>query len=345
MAWSRRKGQGGYALLELTLAMLIASVLAAWGMQSLVNRIDDAEAQSAAVWMEAIYKAVVAYVRHHGTAIQSAAGPAVLSAQGFADWQRPTVQEFVHARFLSPGIPVATRLTGAARISVWRRGECPGDHCVVEALVHGERPLARSPGGSPDQAMIAQWLLAAQGNGAAVHADDPSRLRGAAFALSNVLPDGTVLPMGTVGMAVTAEHLPLWSYLRVRDPRDPDFQGGLSVQGDVLGGGDVALSGQLVIGAQGHDGEDCATDNAVVHEAEGGLLVCRLGRWRAASRGGGGGFAYNTLHGCAGADGVSTVNPLTGACSCPWYAVAVRFLDTGPRPYPEGRQYAYLCVG
>lgn len=325
--------------------MLIASLLAAWGVQALVNRLDDAEAQSAAVWMEAMHKALIAYVRQHGPVIQSATQPGALSAHGYADWRNPTVQEFVDAGLLSPGIPDATRLTGAATIKVWHRGECPGDGCAVEGLVYGDRPLLKEEGGPSDAASMAQWLLAAQGNGAAVHADDPDRLRGAAFALSNVLPDGTALPVGTVAMAVTAEQLALWSYLRVRDPRNPDFQGDLSVAGDVAGAGNASVAGQLVIGAQHRDGDECEPSNAVAHELDGGLIVCRGGRWRAATRGGGGGFAYNTLYGCATADGTPTVNPLTGGCSCPWYAIALRLLDTGPRPYPLGQQYAYLCVG
>ncbi len=338
-----QRRQHGYALLELTLAMLIASLLAAWGVQSLVNRLDDAEAQSAAVWMEALHKALIAYVRQHGPAMQEATGPDALVAQGFTDWRSPTVQEFINAGLLTSGIPEATRLTGAARLSVWQRGSCPGDDCVIEALVRGERPLVQRGGDVPDEARIAQWLLAAQGNGAAVHAADPGLMRGAAYAFSNVLPDGTELAVGTVGMAVTAEQLPLWSYLRVGDRRNPDFRGGLSVAGDVVGGRNGEFSGQLVIGADGMDGEDCDTENAVVHDPEGGLLVCRHGRWRVASRGGGGGYAYHADYGCAGPDGVPTVNPLTGDCSCPWYATSVRILDTGPES--EGRQYAYLCVG
>ena len=340
----REWGQQGSALLELAFALLIASLLAAWGAQALVNRLNDAQAQSAAVWMEAVHKAVIAYVRRHGPDIQEAAGVDALSEHGYADWRAPTVPEFVQAGLLSPGIPEASRLTGAARVNVWRRGACPGDGCIVEALVHGERPLRDDARDLPDEAMMAQWLLAAQGQGAAVHPGDPARIRGAAFASSSTLPNGTVLPVGTVGMAVTAEHQALWSYLRVRDPRDPDFQGPLSVAGDVRGEGDVALAGQLSIGARRNDGHACETEDAVVHEAEGGLLVCRHGRWRSAGRTGGG-YGYNMLHGCQTMDGLRTANPVTGTCSCPWYAVTVQISDSGPRPHPEGRQYGYLCVG
>lgn len=339
------RAQAGYALLELTLALLIAGLLAAWGAQTLMHRFNDAQAQSAAVWMQTIHKALMAYVQRHGAEIQEAAAISALSPYGFSDWRGPTVPELVQAGFLSAGTPLSHRLTGPARMSVWRKGNCPGDTCAVEALVHGERPMLHAPSGLPDEAMIAQWLLAAKGHGAAVHMSDPDRIRGAAFAFSNVLYDGTALPSGTVGMAVTGEHLARWSYLRVRDRRDPDFQGSLSVAGDMAGGGDASLAGQLVIGAHHADGTPCAPNGAVAHEHAGGLLVCRDYYWRSSSRTGGGGYGYNSLYGCETLDGVSTANPLTGSCGCPWYAAAVRILDTGPRPYPEGRQQAYLCVG
>lgn len=340
----RHVRQGGYVLLEITVAMLIASLLAVWGAQVLVNRYADAQAQSAAVWMDTVRQAVDAYIRHHGADIQAAAGSDALSALGFADWRAPTLSELIQAGLMSPGVPISNRLTGAARVSVWHRGDCPGASCTIEALVHGERPLIDDKSGQPDEAMIAQWLLASAGRGVAVHVRDPGRIQGTAFAFGTTLPDGTVLAVGTVGMAVTAGDSGEADYLRVRDARDPDFQGTLSVAGDVSTEGSATVSDVLVIGAQHRDGESCETEGAVSNEMAGGLLVCRNGLWRSSSRMGGG-YSYNTIHGCAFPDGRPTANPLTGECECPGYTVAIPIFDTGARPYPEGRQVAYLCVG
>lgn len=337
--------QRGYALVELTLVLLVACLLAVWGVQTLVHRLDDAEAQSAAVWMDAMRKSLAAYLLRYGSALQAADDPPDDAIPGYADWRHPTVRELAAAGLLAPGIEPAIRLTGEAKIVVWRRGACPGDACAVEGLVYGARPLLTPREGSVDSATIAQWLLASQGQGGAVHAADPERLKGASFAIGSAVPGGAPLPPGTVGMAVTAEHLAKWSFLRVGDVRNPDFQGELSVAGNLVSGADATVGGQLVIEAVNVDGSPCVPDGAVSHDVKGGLLVCRAQRWRPVSRGGAGGYSFNSLYGCKGQDGVSTANPLTDDCSCPWHAVSVRIFDTGNRPYPDGRQQVFLCVG
>ncbi len=341
----RQCAQRGFALLEFALAALLAMLLATWGVQALVNRMNDAQAQAAAVWMQAIHKAALAYIQRHGHDIQAAVGSDALAHHGYADWRAPTLTELVQAGLLSAGTPDSTRLTGAARVSVWHRGDCPGEACVIEALVFGERPLRHERSHVVDAAMTAQWLLAADGRGGAVHPRDPTRIRGPAFAFTSVLPDGRTLPVGTVGMAVTGDHHALWDFLRVRDQRDPQFQGDLSAAGHIRSNADVEAAGQLVVSTHHREGDECLTDNAIVHEVAGGLLVCRDGWWRSVSRTGGGAYAYNTLHGCRSADGVSTVNPITNYCGCPSYAQALPIFDSGPRPGTEGRQLAYLCVG
>ena len=338
-------GQRGFAMVELAVAALLATLLVVWGAQALMNRLSDAQARAAAVWMSVVHKAAMAYVEQHGPDIQMAAAPDALIMHGYADWRFPTLDELTRAGMLSAGTSSATGLTGAARVAVWRSGACPGDTCMVEALVYGEKPLHLRHSTTPDEAMMAQWLLAAEGKGAAVHASDPDHIRGASFRFGNALPNGVILPAGTVGMGITAEHLAKWSYLRVGDRRDPDFQGALSVQGDVYTAQGARVEGQLVIETEHLEGTLCQSDKAIVHDVAGGLLVCRNGRWRPASRGGGGGYGYNAVYGCRLRDGTPTHNPVTGNCSCPSYASAVPIFNSGPQNFPEGTQYAYLCVG
>lgn len=343
-------GQGGFALVELTLALLIALLVAVLGMRSWVNQVNDAQARAAAVWMETVHKAVLAYLQRHGPDIQEAASHDALAGAGYQDWRAPTLAELAAAGLLASGMPHTVRLTGGARIHVWRSGECPGDACTVEALIHGEQPLLDAHA-QVDEAMVAQWLLAAQGEGAAVHPGEPGRLRGTRFSVNSTLPDGSVLPPGTVGMAVTAEHQALWSYLRVGDRRDPDFQGDLSLAGDVMAGGSGTVGGHLRIGAEAVMNAPCQPDRAIVQRDAGGLLTCRQGRWRPAGQFGGA-FAYNHPFGCQNAEGVPTANLLTGGCSCARGTTPIMVYDAGEQaaqPQPGlpflGRQSVYICIG
>lgn len=348
----RVKPQAGYALAELAMALLIASLLAAWGAQAWVNRTNDAQAAAAAVWMKAVHKSLSGYLQRFGPEIQLASESNALAVYGFADWRSPSMDELARSGLLSPGMPTSHRLTGGARIHVWRRGECPGDFCMVEGLVYSERPLLRPARDTPDESMIAQWLLATEGAGGAVHPSDPERIRGSAFAMDTPLPDGSVLPVGTVGMAVTAEQQALWSYLRVRDPRDPDLQGRLSVAGDIHGSAHGSLGGHLVVGAEHIPETACAPEKALAHaRGGGGLLVCQHGTWRSAGRFGGG-YGYSVPFGCRTSDGSSTANPLTGKCSCPLYTTPSLVYDSGASNPATGggagastRQYVYLCIG
>src|SRR5690606_25649558 len=141
---------------ELAVALLIGSLLAAWGAQALVNRYRDAKAQAAAVWMAAVHKAVGAYVRRHGPDIQSAESADTLVIDGFGACRSLTRADLVEAGMLSPVAAHGTALIGAARITVCRDGSCPGAVCAVEALIHGERPLIDPVHRDPVQAIIAR---------------------------------------------------------------------------------------------------------------------------------------------------------------------------------------------
>lgn len=351
-SWRPDQAQSGYTLIELALGLLIASLLAAWGAQTWVNQLNDAQARSAAAWMEAVHKATLGYVQRHGPEILEAESEHAIAIPGYQDWRAPSVAELAQAGLLSSGMPLAIRPIGSAGIQVWRRGDCPGDSCIVEALVHSERPFLDGRSGRVDEAMVAQWLLAANGEGAAVHPGKPERIQGIRFAFSSSLPNGVVLAPGTVGMAVTAEHQALWSFLRVRDRRDPDFQGRMTVADDLQGGGDATFGGQLVLGAQAVIDAVCTPDNAVAHDTRnGGLLVCFRGRWRSSGKFGGA-YGYNIPHGCRTPEGLSTANPITRDCSCPMNTLPALVYDSGPPTTPShpdaplrGRQSVYMCIG
>src|SRR3546814_16350375 len=61
LCWQSRRAmtehrQWGFVLLELIVAVLLAALLAGWGAQALVNRMNDAGAQAHAAWMLSLKK-------------------------------------------------------------------------------------------------------------------------------------------------------------------------------------------------------------------------------------------------------------------------------------------------
>jgi len=337
--------QRGFAMLELIATILIATLLAVWGAGTLVQKIDDAAAQTSAIWMLSVKNAVRRYVERYAPELADVPAADALAHKGYVNWAAPSLGELKADGMLSRGFPERGVRGIAVGIRLVHGGECPGDNCRLEALVYSDRAFIRSQTGRVDDQMIAQWLMAAQGWGGSVTHARPDFITGAAFEWPNPPAAGVDrLPEGTVAMAITLEQLADSQYLRVGDARNPDFQGQATVRGDITTMASLNVQDYLVLGAQNYASDACAQNGAIAREYYGGLLVCRSNRWRSAGRGGGGGFSVNSLYGCNTAGGVSTANPVTGTCGCPAGFSVVIISDGGSQTEPEGRTRGYLCV-
>ncbi|MCC2595322.1 hypothetical protein LKR43_03110 [Pusillimonas sp. MFBS29] len=342
-----RKRQCGIVLLQLVVAVLLAALLAGWGTQTLVNKMNDASAQAHAAWMLSLRKAVLSYVEVHGQALLQAEHEGALSDQGYANWSEPRIAELKAAGLLSPGFPESVRQGGSATVRLLRRGVCPGEDCRLEAFMHSELPFLKKYTGVVDEQMVAQWLMASQGWGGWVDGMRPTVVRGAAFEYPNPPWAGAPLPPGTVVMALGSEYLHQPGFLRVRDTRDPDFQADATVQGTIQTGADLRVQRYLYLNTPAETGEPCEVEGAISREAQAGLLFCQDQLWRSFAGGSArslGGFSTNQWRGCQNSLGTSTANPVTGSCSCPPFTRPVQISDSGPHDYPEGRTLGFLCV-
>lgn len=337
--------QRGFALLELAVAALIATLLVVWGADSLARRLDEARAQALAAWMLAVRGGVQTFLQRHAAVLADAGGVDALAAQGVANWHQPLLSELKTAGFLSPGFP--ERGPGGMRVAIrlLPGPQCPGDGCVVQALIHGTAALLDRRLERVDERMTALWLLASAGLGGTVDRREPAVVRGASFGFPNPpAPDMPALAVGTPAVAVTAGQAGDARFLRVGDDRDPDFQATASIRGDIRTEGSVVAQEYLVTGARHTARSFCIQEGAVSREAYRGLLVCQNGAWRSAGGRGGGGFSTNSVHGCAASGGMSTANPVTGSCTCPPGHAIVTISDSGATTAADGRTRGYLCV-
>lgn len=335
--------QRGIVLLELFVAVLLAAMLAGWGTQALINKMNDASAQAHAAWMLSLRKAVLGYVESNAQLLVHAEHEAALIDVGYADWSRPSIAELKANGLLSSGFPESVRPGGGASVRLLRHGSCPGHDCRLEALMHSHQPFLKKYSGGIDEQMVAQWLMASQGWGGWVNGTRPSIIGGAAFEYVNPPWPGPPLPAGTVVLALGSEHLLGLNFLRVRDVRDPDFQGSATVQGTIQTGADLRVQQYIYLNTPQQPGEPCDDDDAISRQAGVGLLICQDQLWRPLHRSLGG-FSTNQWKGCYNSLGTSTANPSTGTCSCPANTQAVQISDSGPHDYPEGRTLGFLCV-
>lgn len=327
-------------MLELTLALLLAMLAAVFAADRFAERSREVMVEGHAAWMAALHQAALTYIELHATSLAQHGAAAPID--GVADVLAPTLPELKAAGLLAPGFPMQGARGLGGRVRLVLGDACPLEACRIEALVYSDVPLGKDASRSHRPAMVAHWLAAASGQGGAVMPFRSEVVSGAAFVFPNP-PDASLppLPVGTVALAVTAEQLESLAYLKVRDSRNPNFQGPASIAGNLSTEGALLVREHIRIESQAFAQTPCAVEGAVVRERYGGLLVCRGGQWSSAGGSGGGGYSINTLAGCVAA----AANPITGDCSCPSQYVPVRIADSTSAIPSEGRTRGYLCVG
>ncbi|WP_256988235.1 type II secretion system protein [Bordetella genomosp. 9] len=349
----RRPGQRGFALLELTVAVAITCVLAIWAAERLLHQVDGVAEQAAGRWLLEIHGALDGMLARHGAAL--AEGEVPVDGQGgalYADPWAPSLAELKGAGHLPASFPDHGPLGMRATVKLWRDDACPGLACRVEALAYarvaagsvtGPGAAGEEPAGSPDISRIAGVLLATGGLGAGVSELAPHRLRGAGFDLPNPPAAGMArLPIGTVAVRAGREAGDAGRYLRTHDARDPQFRGDVSATGTLSTGGRLVAGEHLKLGAVEVAGAACPENGLLARDREGGLLNCAAGVW-AVPGGFGGAYATNTGIGC-GIAGRSSINPRTGACSCPPGHRAVLVAAGGERDAEVGWTEGYVCL-
>lgn len=338
-----RGSQGGFALLELMLALAIALLAVVWGSHVWLVQADAARVQGHAAWMLTLRGALQSWLARHEQTIATAADAGALAAQGYLSWESPTLQELAANGLVTPGFSQAAPQDGVV-IRALRHGVCPSPECRVDVLAYGVTPYRHSSGAA-HEGRLAQWLGAMQGWGAAVTPFAPDRVRGPVVDYPNPPWGGVPLPAGTVVGVVTSQQLASHDFLRVRDSRNPMFQGDATVSGQVQVQSDLQVDGYFRVTRQEMAKTACTRPGDMARDAQGALLGCEGTTWRKVSRGGHGGFSLNQLYGCYTRAGMSTENPVTRACSCPSDTTPVQVSDSGPQTFPEGRTLGYLCVG
>lgn len=367
LLYAGRKRAVGFALLELTFALVLLTLLTVWGVQSLVDRTRDSAAQAAGTWLVEIRYGVLQMLGSHFDDLANGDVPKDSNGQPlFIDPLSPALAELKRAGHVPVAFPTRSALGFEAGIVILRDPRCPGQGCRLDALVHARAPVMRN--GAPDTMAIAQALMAMQGWGGSVSDRRPDRLIGAAVDMPNPLHEKVSrLEPGTLAAWAGLDRESTRQYLRVGDDRDPAFKGSVTIAGKLEGAqlhsrSDVQADGAVVsaqdivagrnmvakelvhIGQKVTPGQPCVQAGALGRDAGGQVAACVAGMWQTPTDGFGGAFGRNSKHGCEMYGGESMRNPRTGDCSCPSGYRAVPIAEGGRWYERGGYTFGYICI-
>lgn len=356
--------QRGSLLLELMIVAAIALMAALWATHEWAERTRTLQARGLAVWMQTARDAVQAYLdldpedAHAGDSHSPEAPDPAPAVSGFAGVQRLPDWDALKAMGLLPaGWQPRGPLGHVLEAAIWQTGDCLRGACLRQGLVHTQQGLHQR-NGAVDEALIAEWLLAAAGHGLVLWPRTPDRLSGAGrqialsdAGLSGQQPPGTVALLairaggrsaaasGGSGLGDTED------FLRMRDTRDPQFQGSLSTQGVVRSDTRLAARESLVLEEGWKAGMACGDEGALGRDRTyPGLLVCHQGAWSLVARATGGAYMVSSRRGCQNSLGQPTANPATGGCSCAAGFSAQQVSESGSLKDADGLTSGYVCV-
>lgn len=255
----------GFAMIELILAITISAILAVYANKELAEQAQENIARGSGVYLQAVAQAVERHVFINYPDL-SAGNPVA----GTANPLRPTIPELIALTRLNTGFPLGMPTRQVAQIDITRTG-CPGASCQITATVCTTTPVTAG-GTGPTRFDLAYAMLDEQkGGGGQSRQGDGANIRGPALNVPN--------PMGNVeGIVCGSSFVDLGmfnNFVKIRDTRDPDLQGPLTVAGD------VTLNQKLNVGpcinmdgtvaGQGRAGFACADRNDVPVGYTGGV--------------------------------------------------------------------------
>lgn len=237
----RADGQGGFTLIELLITLSVIAILGVISSSQIVKASEETLAEGSGEYLRRVSAAAEKHtLLYYQEYVNGSAIPGVVNPL------KPTVAELVALGTLNAGFPsgpnsMPTRQS--LEINISKKGTCPGTDCVLTALVCTTTPV--NLGGTATRFDLAQTMVDRQGgtggqsvvnNGAVIH--------GPAMTASNPIagnPEGIVCGSSLINTALFDR------FVRVKDTRDPDLQGALTVAGATTLNGATKINNNATI--------------------------------------------------------------------------------------------------
>lgn len=234
----------GFTLIELAIAASVLTVITVMAAGKLVQEINDAAAVATGAYLLTLKGAMDSYLVNNYDPLAGQPGTSVADVSIAL---APTLVELRRLGFLQPGFPDRTPFNQRVAVRIERSGQCPGAQCRLDALIYTTSPLQLPGSIEPDIDLIAQVVMSGAGYVGASYATAAATMRGTSFSTTN--PLGAVA--GIVGAMASLDTTIFNRFVRMRDRRDPDLQGGLTVQG--------AIDTHQRVTVRDSDGNPCVT--------------------------------------------------------------------------------------
>jgi hypothetical protein len=276
----KRVGQGGQVLLELVIIAAVSLLLAVWGAGYWAQEAEDQAVRAMGQWVDQIQRAL-----HHAVTTSDALpfGNGLGDEQpALKDWITWLKQEgYLPEPFVN--VPPLPYRLGVERLSLPRLvhgqlGQLTNEQATTLVMIVLTPPNDWSASLRQDRSLGIASVL--PGRSLIVSDLSPSHMQGASFRLSNPLPGRRAWVSGTVGVVAWRSDLPP-PYVRLEEPRHVHLGGGLAVDGDHVVRGLISATEGLLVGGAGAIGSVCQPEGLVRTSPQGGLAICREGRWEA----------------------------------------------------------------
>jgi len=275
--------QAGFALMELTLALIVSAVLAAAALEMNLQANRMAFMQIEADNMSALAAAGSALASEKFTELQSGTAlsrngktlnPGTNAGQTYA----PAIADLIALGYLSASFPAQAVFNngqaGNYRVNIWR--EPAGcelvqvTSCDVVGWVYIDTPITANGSTEPDGPAISTIVKRLGGSGGFSLNINPGTINGAGMAWSRANPVGGT-PAGVVAARFGYVSSGLGQFVRVNDTRDPNLRGKLTVQNETKS--DFFYTDIKTIGAA------CTTENAIASTTS-AVVICSGGTWQ-----------------------------------------------------------------